>query len=314
VEGADACPGGTIYTCSVCGGNAWTITGISQCEAASADTFSISWSNPNTTPSTACVNFSNATSVASLATQLNCVAGLTVQHQGGGTILFLSPFLSTITNLTLTSPGIAASPSRVDIAGVDPLAAVADTFTLDIDGNPVDTNPVDFSLATDGSTLAAELNNIVGIDVTYSSTANGTISVVATTPGAFPFSNISLTAPIVVFGDGFESGDLIAWSSSQRSSIYFAGDLWATGSLQRAVAAVVRDRNGVFPGQIAVRSGEIVVFQYDGKTYVLAVSGQQVAETAAIEVHSAPASGPPQFDPVNGAIDRSDFDRWLRGR
>lgn len=313
VDGTEPCNSGTIYSCSACGGNAWTVTGITQCEAATADTFSISWSNPNTTPSTACVNFANATSVATLASQLNCVAGLSVQHGGGGTINFVSPFLTTITNITLTAPGVTGTSSMVDISGVDALAGAADTFTLDIDGVGVDPAPADFSQVTGGSSLAAELDNIVGIDVSYSATAEGTLSIVASSQGAAPFSNISLTAPIAIFSDGFESGDLSAWTSSAGSQVFFAGDLWASGSVERASAVALRDRNGSFPGQEPVQSGQIVVFRFGLEIYILSVTKKEPSGRSHIEVRSVPVTEELQFDATTGAVDRSEFDRWIRG-
>lgn len=313
-DGTSSCPGGTIYSCSVCGGNAWTVTGITQCEAETADTFSISWTNPNTTPSTACVNFGSATSVATLASQLNCVSGLSAQHGGGGTINFVSPFLTTITNLTLTAPGVAGSASMVDITGVDALAAIADSFTLDIGGTPVDSSPTDFSSASDGPSLATELDNIVGIDVTYSANADGTLSIEASAVGPEPFTNISLTAPITIFSDGFESGDVSAWSASMGSPVFFAGDLWAFGSAERASAAALQDRNGALPGQLPTRLGDIVIFRFGLQTFVMTVGKNSLGGRNQIEVRPVLAPDDLRFDPRTGAVDRSDFDRWLRGQ
>jgi Ca2+-binding RTX toxin-like protein len=154
------------------------------------------------------LDFGAIATAADLAAALDALAGISAQVSGAG-VTITSDALgagNAFSDLQLidneATPATAATTS---IAGIDAFAGEASDFDLLVDGNPVDTSAVDFVAATDGTSLAAELDKIDGIGVSYSADNGGTLLITADTPGALAFSGLALTRPNTLTGsDGID--------------------------------------------------------------------------------------------------------------
>ena len=93
-----------------------------------------------------------------------------------------------------------ATKASVKITGIDTGASTVDAFTITVNGVAVNTASLDFSSVTNGTQLATVLGGISGLDVAYTSTDNGTLTVTASTAGAKVFTAVTLTASNVAVG------------------------------------------------------------------------------------------------------------------
>jgi Ca2+-binding RTX toxin-like protein len=165
------------------------------------------------------LDFAQIDTAAQLAAALDAVPGISATLTGS-TITIVSNALgagNAFSGLALTdNEGSPAAHATVVVTDVDATAADAVAFTLSLDGVPVDLSPVDFSAVTDGASLAAQLDRIAGIDVSYSAANGGTLTITASTIGPAVFSDVSLVRYNIIRGT--DAGEFI-----------FAGNAWAMG-------------------------------------------------------------------------------------
>lgn len=155
------------------------------------------------------LNAASFTDAATLAAALNAHSSVSAQvvTDGAGARIVLTAAnagsATTFTGLELVD-NEAGPPTKATstITGVDASAGEVDAFSISVDGAAVDTSSVQFDLATDGATLAAELDKLPGIAVTYSAAAGGTLTITAETAGAAVFSNVTLQKLNELVGDG----------------------------------------------------------------------------------------------------------------
>ena len=142
------------------------------------------------------LDFNSIETAADLAAALDAVTGISAQVVGAD-IFITSDALglgNAFSDLQLIdNEAFPATAASVSITGVDGFADEVIYFDLLIDGVPTSLSPVDFAAATDGASLAAELDKILGIGVSYSTDNGGTLLITADAPGAQVFSGISLT-------------------------------------------------------------------------------------------------------------------------
>ncbi len=177
------------------------ITDVTDLDAADVDYFSIRIGG--TLVEANAVSFSSVSNRTQLEVVLENLSGLFNVTLSGNTFTFTTTSTGpiTITGLALEfiTPATFAS---VDITGItDAIANTANGFNIRLNSSNANTSGLDFSTVTNGNQLAALLNTVSGVGVSYSG-ATDTIGIIASAAGNMVFSNIALASIPELGGNG----------------------------------------------------------------------------------------------------------------